>query len=228
MGMMKKGENWVIDYYVRGRRKRETVGPNKALAENILRKRKVEIAENRYLDVKKREKLKFKDFAAIYLENHCKVNNKAWRNADSVYLNPENETSLVAYFGEKYLYEVTPFMIEQFKLKRTAEGAAPGTVNRMLHILSSLFNRAIDWGKAEQNPMKKVKLYKEENTRLRYLTKEEIQELKDTIKEKHGSYSSFCRAAKIDRYEFQRDFLQKEYRHEAWRDKKSQVAGYRS
>ncbi len=43
------------------------------------------------------------------------------------------------------------------------------------------------------------------------MTQEEIQELKDTIKEKHGSYSSFCRAAKIDRYEFQRDFLQKEY-----------------
>ena len=37
----------------------------------------------------------------------------------------------------------------------------------------------------------------------------ELQELKDKIKKEFGSYSNFARAAKLDRYEMQRDFLSK-------------------
>ena len=41
-------KNWWIDFYAEGRRKREKIGPNKKLAEAVLHKRKVEIAENRF------------------------------------------------------------------------------------------------------------------------------------------------------------------------------------
>jgi hypothetical protein len=37
----KRGVYW-IDYYVNGRRKRERIGPDKRLAEVVLKKRKVE------------------------------------------------------------------------------------------------------------------------------------------------------------------------------------------
>jgi hypothetical protein len=63
MGVMLKNGSWWIDYYVQGRRKREKIGPSKSLAESVLRKRQVEIAENKFLDIKKEEKLKFEDFA---------------------------------------------------------------------------------------------------------------------------------------------------------------------
>jgi hypothetical protein len=45
----KRGVYW-IDYYVQGRRKRERIGPDKRLAETVLKKRQVAIAERKYLD----------------------------------------------------------------------------------------------------------------------------------------------------------------------------------
>ena len=51
MAIFKKNNNWYIDYYVNGRRKREKIGPNRKQALIVLQKRKVQIAENRFLDI---------------------------------------------------------------------------------------------------------------------------------------------------------------------------------
>ena len=73
MGKYFKNGNWWIDYYYApGRRKREKIGSSKALAEAVLQKRKVEIAENKHLDIRKEVKIKFEDFADEYLELHSK------------------------------------------------------------------------------------------------------------------------------------------------------------
>jgi hypothetical protein len=50
MGVFKKQGVYWIDYYVNGHRKRERIGADKRLAETVLRKRKVEVAEGKYLD----------------------------------------------------------------------------------------------------------------------------------------------------------------------------------
>lgn len=167
---MKKG-NWWIDYYACGKRRREKIGTSKSLAISVLRKRKVEIAENRYLDVKKEQKIKFEDFANEYLELHSKVNNKSWEKSDL-----HNVNTLKKHFSGKYLYEITPIMVERFKTERIKE-LSPATVNRNLACLKCMFNKAIQWGKLEENPFKAVKLLKENNKRLRYLEKEEILRL---------------------------------------------------
>jgi len=49
MGVFKKNGYWYIDYYVDGRRKREKVGPNKRQAELVLKKRRVQVAEGKFL-----------------------------------------------------------------------------------------------------------------------------------------------------------------------------------
>lgn len=64
----------------------------------------------------------------------------------------------------------------QYKSKRLEE-VKPATVNRELACLKHLYNKAIDWGLVEQNPLKKVKLLKEPPGRIRYLSKEEIERL---------------------------------------------------
>jgi hypothetical protein len=46
-------------------------------------------------------------------------------------------------------------------------------VNRHLALLSGVFNKAIAWSKTKLNPIKDVKLLKENNERVRYLTDEE-------------------------------------------------------
>lgn len=176
----KKTGKWYIDYRLpNGKRRRETIGDSRKLAEAVLRKRKVEIAENKYLDVRRDLKIKFEDFADEYFEKHCKVNNRSWDQGDTV-----NIKTLKSFFSGKYLYEITPSLVEEFKAKRIktkvtdTRSIKPSTVNRNLACLKSLFNKAIAWGKySGVNPAKAVKLFKENNKRLRYLEREEISRL---------------------------------------------------
>lgn len=168
----KKDGYYYIDYYVDGRRKREKISKNKKLAENVLAKRKVEIAEGKYLDVRsKRKKWRFLEFADEYYKYHC-IHMKSRKKTHEVHLRV-----LRAYFGDKYLDQISVMGIEKFKTKRIKE-VSPATVNRALSCLKSLFNKAIAWEKFEgPNPVCKVKLLKENNKRLRYLEKEEIARL---------------------------------------------------
>jgi hypothetical protein len=68
MGIYKKGGHWYIDYRVGGRRRRERVGPLRRMAETVLGKRQVEIAEGRFLDRKSIRRGRFDDFAVEYQE----------------------------------------------------------------------------------------------------------------------------------------------------------------
>lgn len=179
MGIYRKGESWYIDYYVLGRRKREMIGPSKKLAEAVLSKRKVEIAENRYLDIKKNEKLTFDDFSNTFLELHSKINKKPGSyKCDKNLIN-----NLSQVFGGKYLFSITAMMVEEYKTKRIKEKRKPATVNREVACLKCIFNKAIEWGKVHDNPARNVKLLRENNIRLRFLEKEEIDTLLDACSE---------------------------------------------
>jgi len=188
MGLRQKGGNWFIDYYAYGHRRREKIGTSKVLAENILRKRKVEIAEGKFLDKKKQPKVKFDDFADEYLERHCKLNNKSWFKSDYF-----NLKGLKKYFGSRYLNEVTPGSIEDYMKERT-KTVSKSTVNRILSTLKSMYNYAIREKKAVENPVTEVKFFKVPKRRLRFLEKEEICKLLATIDQliltnKHNQYT---------------------------------------
>jgi integrase len=169
MGVFKKGRDCWIDYYVNGRRKREKIGPNKRLAETVLQKRKVEIAEGKFLDKRKEVKVKFEVAANGYL-NWSKANKRS-HGRDRISLN-----NLLPVFGNKLLGRITTKEIEDYKARRREE-VKPATVNRELACLKHLFTKAMEWEMAVHNPARPVKLFKEESERLRYLTGEEIDRL---------------------------------------------------
>ncbi|MGD0336041.1 MAG: site-specific integrase [Candidatus Omnitrophota bacterium] len=175
----KKGIIYYIVYSYNGRRKTEHIGKDKKLAEAVLHKRLTEIAENKYLDVRKEQKIKFEEFADEYLQLHSK--HKRSYNTDKKIVG-----LLKSFFGGKYLYEITSLDVERFKSARAKQvikraiakkTISPATVNRALAVLKSIFNKAILWGKSEKNPCKGVELFKEDNQRLRFLEKEEIDRL---------------------------------------------------
>ncbi len=181
--VFRRGEIWHIDLSANGRRVREsTDSTNKKFAETVLAKRIVEVAEGKFLDVKKFEKIKFEDFGNEYLELHSKLKKSYDTDCKIVGL-------LKKTFGGKYLYEITSLDVEKFKSARVKEVKksklkdgkeqfiSPATVNRALAVLKSMFNRAIVWGKAECNPCRAVKMFKENNQRLRFLELEEINKL---------------------------------------------------
>ena len=94
------------------------------------------VAEGRFLDIKKRESIKFVDFADEYLEFHSKHKKSYYTDIKIVGL-------LKKVFGGKCLHEISTLEIEKFTVKRAAE-VSPATVNRALAVLKSMFNRAIE------------------------------------------------------------------------------------
>ncbi len=138
-----------------------------------MQKRKVQIAENKYLDVKKNERIPFSEMAKLYLEAYSKPNKRSsWRDEISV-------KHLESFFGRRSLYTITPLDVEQYKKKRVNE-VSSATTNRELACLKHIFTKANEWGKIEGNPIASVKLFKVREGRIRYLEKEEMAKLIDT------------------------------------------------
>lgn len=171
MGVYKKGNNWFIDYRAFGKRYREQIGSSKRLAETVLQKRKVAIAEGKFLDMKQSCKTTFADMTSSYLEEYSKLNKQ-----DSAH-DQTRSRMLVKQFGSMLLDQITPENIESFKKKRIAEGCAKSTVNRDLALMKHIYTIAIKWKRVKQNPVKEVKMFKENNARTRYLQQSEIKNL---------------------------------------------------
>ncbi|MDQ3651545.1 MAG: site-specific integrase [Acidobacteriota bacterium] len=102
-----------------------------------------------------------------------KTNKRSWQN------DHYNAPTLIDYFGSKTFREVSPMLIEKFKSERiktiTKRGTvrAPASVNRELEMLSRVFSLAIDYKKTDSNPCTKVRKFRLQNQRYRYLLPEE-------------------------------------------------------
>jgi len=90
-------------------------------------------------------------------------------------------SKLIPFFGERLLKEITPVLVKAYREKRLSEPSGrtpqhltkPATVNREVACFKTIFNMAVDGGKAERNPAEKVKLLKENNERDRILSPDE-------------------------------------------------------
>ncbi len=109
---------------------------------------------------------------------------------------------LKEYFKDKALCEITPFSIEKFKHERIKTPTQHGTprahasVNREFEMLSRLFNLAIDFKKAESNPCSRVRKFKLDNERYRYLLPEEEPILMNVLvnQRAHFKGNDHCRS----------------------------------
>lgn len=172
MGVYQRGENWYIDFTFKGQRIRESIGPSRKGAEKVIAKKKAEIAENKFLDVRKElEPIKFHEFAKKFLE-WAKDNHKSGSRPNDV----SKMRTFDKTFGDKNIHEITGWEIEKWKMKRKGE-VKTATINRELGQLKSVFSKAIEWKKLKENPARGVKLFKGMTKRLRYLMPEEVQNL---------------------------------------------------
>ena len=78
--------------------------------------------------------------------------------------------------SETQLARVTSQQVEDFKLKR-AQKVARSTTDKDLAVLKAFFNWCIAHRLAVSNPVRRVKLFHDDNSRLRYLTREEYDRL---------------------------------------------------
>ena len=179
MGVFTKRGNYWIDYYANGRRVREKVGPSKTLAKNALMRRRVLVAEGKFLDIKTEQRTRFKEFADIWVRDYGKTK-KSFESTAALYLK-----RLGPFFGDKYLHEITPQLVQRYQSVRRSQKnykkklPSPAYINRELACLKCMFNRAVEWGYTKDNPVKKVKFFKENNARTRFLEKDELKTLLD-------------------------------------------------
>lgn len=178
MAVYQRGDNWYIDFTFKGQRVRESIGRSKKNAQKVIDKKRTEIIENKYLDIRKEpDPIKFHEFAKQYLR-WAKVNKKDSTYVRDVYIMRQFDSR----FEGKYLHEITGWMIEKWKSERK-EKCEIATVNRELALLKHLFSKAVEWKDEnkiaflKEDPTKAVKRLKGETKRVRYLLPGEIQKL---------------------------------------------------
>jgi len=182
MRVFQRGDNWYIDFRFKGQRVRECIGPSRKIAEAVIAKRKTEIAENKFLDVRKElQPVNFHDFAVEYIA-WSKVNKKLSTSKEDIY----RMRRLDKEFGNQNIQDITTWQIEKYKSKRRemlkAKGkgkgelrVGPSCVNGELRLLKHIFSKTIEWGKCKENPARRVKVLKGETQRKRFLSPEEAQ-----------------------------------------------------
>ena len=172
MGIFLKGKNWYIDYYLEGRRKRKKIGTSKKDAALVLKDIHVKKARKEYLGIYEEKKILFDEYAKQYLD-YSKANKSSATYERSERFSVKRLTSA---FTGRYLYDITPVMIEKYKAARL-KSITPASVNRELACLKYMYTKAMEWGYVKANPAKKVKLLKEPSGRLRYLQPDEVDAL---------------------------------------------------
>jgi integrase len=169
MSLYQRGKSWYYDFQYRGERYTGCIGSvSKTVAKEIMAKKKAEAVEGRYELPSKKPTPKLEEFAKEYFAYYRA--NRRPRSAE------RHETSYRAMhptFGHVRLADITPLAIERYKRQRQGDGVSGVTINRELAFLKHLFSKAMEWGKVSENPVKKVRLYREENARTRFLSEEE-------------------------------------------------------
>jgi len=161
---------WWIRYADRnGRIIRESTGTTeKKLAVAILAKKKVQVAENRHLDVKKVPNTTFYELCGRY----WKLDGKQKRMKGLSHM----LEIWKRWFGNIPVKELNQQKVQKFLAERMEEKhLSPATRNRHLAHLSSVFNKGKEWGLITDNPAQGIKPLRENGARTRFLDKEEIQ-----------------------------------------------------
>lgn len=165
-----KEDRYYIHYQIDKHRVRKVVkgAGTRAEAVKVLNSEAADALRGHYDFLKKKKNFTFWEMTELYREKFAEVK-KSWRSADRVYIR-----NMKPFFGDINLSKITPLMIEDYKMERLKKGLKNSSVNRELSCLRKIFNKAIDWGYAAINPMKKVEFLDEkESPRERVLSEDE-------------------------------------------------------
>jgi len=167
---------WYVDFTFNKKRIRAFGGYTKDQARNTLTKMRMEKL-NEKMGFKKQEKkpeISFEKFADEFIELYAKQNKKSWERDEWSLKN------LKPFLKNKMLREIGPELIENYKVKRKTK-VSEATINREIALLKTIFNKAVEWGKIDANPLSKVKKFKENHLKdMRILKDEEALKLIDS------------------------------------------------
>ena len=166
--MFKRGPVWWMSFVYNGRRHRQSTGTaNRKLAQQIEDKVKGELVEGKWLERLPGEEKTFEEMMEKYLAEHA--SKKASGRDSAGY-----SKNLTSFFKGMVVAHITPKHINEYKIKRRADGVKPATINRELAAMKKAFNLALkEWEWVRGNPVTKVSMEQENNKRDRWLREEE-------------------------------------------------------
>lgn len=166
---------WWINYYVEGTRHREKVG-RRSDAIALYQRRKTDARMGiKMPEVRPRRAVLFSEIAEdalAYSKEH-----KASYPGDR-----STVKKLLPVFGGTAIEEITPQMIKAYLDKR--DDLTKTTINRYRGTLSMIFQEAIRNGKAKANPARLVRLHREDNSRVRFITYAEEAVIRGIIRQR--------------------------------------------
>jgi integrase len=148
MAVRRRGKSWYIDYYDRGRRRREKVGLSKGAAVRALSIREAEIAQGKFKFVPKRGAPTFEVLADKYLE--LVSIHKRGHHVERYIIK-----TLRASFGKYRVSDLTAEDAEKYKTKRS-RSVRPATINRELTLAKHMMTKAVEWKLIADNPFRGV------------------------------------------------------------------------
>lgn len=164
---------WYCDYRDNGRRKREKFNTRQE-AEAAMLQRQAAMAKSKILDIPVKQKIPFHRYKDEFIK--FSKAQKKHRTHESHLL---SVTSL-AFFDSFNLSDITVADIEAYKTRRLS-AISPASVNRELACLKYMLNRAEELGLTDNTVARQIKLFREPQNRIRYLTTDEIKKLLNAI-----------------------------------------------
>lgn len=80
------------------------------------------------------------------------------------------------------LSDITAWEIEKWRNKRLTDGVKPATTNRQINTIKGCLSRAVEWGAIDSHDLSKVKTLTVDNSKVRYLSKDEEARLREKLK----------------------------------------------
>src|SRR5215831_287505 len=146
---------------------RESTGQRSVrFAQDLLAKRKTEVAEGKHFPARQFDRLLFGELLDDWWEKH----GKQTRSRFEYHLPKVREQ-----FGRRKAREITADDVEAFLDELKRQELAASTINKYRTILCSTFNFAIRRGKYDRNPVSAVPQRKEPPGRERFLTPQEFR-----------------------------------------------------
>lgn len=153
-------------------------------AKNWVRSTESSILEGRYVPDNKARKYTLSDLIDKYINIHLRKFPQRLRDQSS------HLTWWRENYGSKTLFEITPSLLSDAK-EQLLEGMTPrkkkrtnATVNRYFSSLSKAFSLATrEWQLIPENPFTRISKLREDNSRNRFLTREELQALLEHCKQ---------------------------------------------
>lgn len=166
---------WWVNYYIDGQRHREKVG-RRSDAIALYQKRKADGRRNLKLpELVPGKAVTFNHLSVMAVE-HAKTHLRTTRDYVT------RAAILSEPFGSRRADSITPQEIDQWLTKHCGTNA---TANRYRSYISLAYRLGMENGKVNVNPARLVRLRKENNARLRYLSREEYASLLKVIRHNH-------------------------------------------